>query len=63
VGSRSPLEGAGISNIEYRLHEFRSDGSPLLEHNERKDIQPLDEFFSKKSRSFCSKTLHPENPV
>jgi len=36
VGSRRPLEGAGISNIEYRLHECRS-GHPLIEKEERSD--------------------------
>ena len=27
----APSKGAGISNIEYRIHEFRSDASRLLE--------------------------------
>jgi len=32
-------KGAGISNIEYRLHEFRSDGSQL---GEQKKIEHSD---------------------
>jgi hypothetical protein len=31
----APSKGAGISNIEYRLHEFRSDGSHILEQKKK----------------------------
>jgi hypothetical protein len=35
----APLKEVGISNIEYRLHEFRSDGSQLIKQRkiERSD--------------------------
>jgi len=44
VGSRSFLKGAGISNIEYRYHEFRSDDSQFME---QKKIEHNTEFGPK----------------
>ncbi|MFC1877184.1 hypothetical protein ACFL2E_07940 [Thermodesulfobacteriota bacterium] len=36
----APLKGAGISNIEYRLHEFRSDGCRYLVKKKKEHQAP-----------------------